>query len=60
MMHERARTRDSASTTIEAVGQVIARPAVELHPFAGLARDNLKAVVLNLVQPNLAARRLWG
>jgi hypothetical protein len=42
----------------ESVGQVIARPAVELHPFAVLAGDDAKAVMLDFVQPLLARRRL--
>jgi hypothetical protein len=42
----------------KSVGQVIARPAIELHPFAVLAGDDPKAVVLDFVQPLLARRRL--
>jgi hypothetical protein len=42
----------------KAIGQVIARPAVELHPFAVLARDDAEAVVLDFVQPLLARGRL--
>jgi len=38
----------------EAVGQVLARTAVELHPIAVLARDHAEAVVLDLMQPHLA------
>ena len=44
----------------EAVGQVIARPAVELHPLVVLAGDDPKAVVLDFVQPVVAGRRLRG
>src|ERR1700724_2576748 len=46
----------------ESVGQVIAWPAIELHPFAVLARDDAEAVMLDFVQPLLARRRLsgWG
>src|SRR6202022_3150847 len=35
----------------ESVGQVIARSAIELHPFAVLAGDDPKAVVLVLWRP---------
>src|ERR1700730_8607910 len=42
----------------ESVGQVIAGPAIELHPFAVLAGDDPKTVVLDFVQPLLARRRL--
>jgi hypothetical protein len=42
----------------ESVGQVVARAAVEFHPFAVLARDDAEAVVLDFVQPLLARRRL--
>jgi len=44
----------------EALGEVIVRPAVELYPRAVLARDDAKSVVLDLVQPQLAGRRLRG
>src|ERR1700730_5053962 len=42
----------------ESIGQVITRPAIELHPFAVLAGDDPKTVVLDFVQPLLASRRL--
>ena len=42
----------------ESVGQVIARPAIELHPFAVLSGDDPKPVVLDFMQPSLARRRL--
>ena len=35
----------------KAVGQVIPRAAVQLHPLADFASDNSKAVVLDFVQP---------
>jgi hypothetical protein len=38
----------------EALGQIIAGPAVELHPRAILAGDHAETVVLDLVQPRLA------
>src|SRR6516225_9574457 len=44
----------------ETVGQVVARPAVELHPRALPAGDHTEAVVLDLVQPLLAGGRLRG
>ena len=40
--------------------QIVARTAVELHPLAILARDAPETVVLDLVQPERAARRLRG
>jgi hypothetical protein len=42
----------------ESVGQVIAWPTIELHPFAVLARDDAEAVMLDFVRPLLARRRL--
>src|ERR1700730_15140226 len=42
----------------KSVGQVIARPAIELQPFSVLAGDDPKAVVLDFMQPLLARRRL--
>jgi hypothetical protein len=42
----------------EPIGQVIAGEAVEPHAVAVLARDDAEAVVLDLVQPRVAARRL--
>ena len=42
----------------EAVGQVVARTAVEPHAVAVLARDDAEAVVLDLVQPRVAGGRL--
>jgi hypothetical protein len=44
----------------KAPGQVIARPAVQFHPLAGLASDNPEAIVLDFVQPDGARRRLRG
>src|SRR6516165_6248289 len=44
----------------EAVSEIVARPAVELHAVAVLARDHPEAVVLDLMHPVLAARRLRG
>jgi hypothetical protein len=35
----------------KAVGQVVTRTAVELHPLANLASDNAETVVLDLMQP---------
>ena len=42
----------------EAVGQVITRPTVEFHPLAVLAGNHAKSVVLDLMQPHLAGRRM--
>jgi hypothetical protein len=36
------------------------RPAVELDPLFILAGNDPEAVVLDLVQPERAARRLWS
>src|SRR5262249_35819086 len=40
----------------EAMGEVVARTAVEPHPRASLAGNDAKAVVLDLVQPLAAGR----
>jgi hypothetical protein len=44
--------------------QVIARSAVEPHPFAGLASNNPEPVVLDFMQPDggrrAAAGLMWG
>ena len=40
----------------KAMGQVIARAAIEFHPLLDFASDNPKPVVLDLVQPPLAGR----
>jgi hypothetical protein len=42
----------------EAVGQVVAGAAVEPDAVAVLARDDAEAVVLDLMQRRVAARRL--
>ena len=42
----------------EPLGQVVARAAVEPHEVAVLARYDAGAVVLDLVQPRVAVRRL--
>jgi hypothetical protein len=44
----------------EALGQIIARPAVEPHPVAILACDNPEAIVLDFVQPQVAGGQLVG
>src|SRR6516164_5627665 len=44
----------------EAVGEVIARTAVEPHLRASLAGNDAEAVMLNLVQPMAAERQLIG
>ena len=44
----------------EAVGEVIARTAVEPHLRASLAGNDAEAVMLNLVQPMAAGRQLIG
>jgi hypothetical protein len=42
------------------IGQVIAQPTVELHPPVVLPGNHSEAVMLDLVQPAVAGRRLWG
>jgi hypothetical protein len=42
------------------MGQVVAGAAVEPDAVAVLARDDAEAVVLDLVQPRVADRRLSG
>ena len=42
----------------EAIGELIARAAVEPHLCARLASDDPKAIVLDLVQPSAAGRQL--
>src|SRR5262249_40554116 len=44
----------------EATGEVIARAAVEPHPFAGLAGNDAEARVLDLVQPLAGRGQLIG
>jgi hypothetical protein len=44
----------------EAVGQVVARAAVEPHARTLLARDDAEAVVLDLVQPLAALGQFCG
>ena len=59
----RAQAGEALDDEREALGQVIARPAVELDPLVDLASDNPEAVVLDLVQPpprrKSAAGRWW-
>jgi hypothetical protein len=43
-----------------AVGQIIAGATVEPNPVAILAGDDPEAIVLDLMQPPLAGRRLLG
>jgi hypothetical protein len=56
----RAQPSEALNDEREAVGQVVARPAVELHPIAVLARDDPEAVMLDFVQPRLAGRWVRG
>ena len=44
----------------EAVRQVIARAAVELHPRPPLAGDDAEAIVLDFVNPQAAGRQCVG
>jgi hypothetical protein len=43
----------------EAVGEVIARTAVEPH-LRAILPGNAEAVVLNLMQPQAAGRMMWA
>jgi hypothetical protein len=59
MMQERERSRATRlDDQREAVGQVVARSAVEPHAVAVLAGDDAETVVLDLVQPRSACWRL--
>ena len=61
MMQERERTLgDRLDDEREAIGQIIAGPAVELHPFVVLTGYDPKPVVLDFVQPDGAGGRLRG
>ena len=51
------RTPQSPSVGRKTVGQIVAGTAVEPNPIALLASDKPKTIVLDLVQPLLAARR---
>jgi hypothetical protein len=52
MMQERERTLGyRLDDEREAIGQIIARTAVELHPFVVLTGYDPKPVVLDFVQP---------
>jgi hypothetical protein len=42
----------------EALGQVVARPAVELHPLTFLAGDDPEPVVLDFMQPQTGFFRI--
>jgi signal transduction histidine kinase len=54
----RVRLGDRVNDERKSIGQVIARPAIELHPLAVLSCDNAEPVVLDFMQPLLARRRL--
>ena len=54
----RAQAGERLDDQREAVGQVVAGAAVQPHALAILARDDAEAVVLDLVHPGIAARRL--
>ena len=56
----RAQLGERLNDQRKAVGEVIARSAVELHPLDFLPGDDAEAVVLDLVQPLLAGGRLRG
>lgn len=42
------------------VGQIVARPAIEPHPFAILARDDAEAIVLDFMKPERPRWRVRG
>jgi hypothetical protein len=50
--------RHSLDDQLEAIAQVVAGAAVESYAVAIFARDGAEAVVLDLVQPIAAGRRL--
>jgi hypothetical protein len=56
----RAHSRQGLNDERKTLGQIIAGPAVELHPRPVLAGDHAEAVVLDLMQPRLAGRRPRG
>jgi hypothetical protein len=56
----RAQPGEGLDDEREAPRQIIARPAVEPHAVVALAGDHAEAVVFDLVQPQLAGRRLCG
>jgi hypothetical protein len=58
MTQERAQAGERLHDQRETVGQVVAGAAVEPHSLAVLAGDDAEAVVLDLVQPRVAGRRL--
>ena len=61
MMQARERRRASASTISgKRPVRSFAPPAAELHAVAALVGDHAEAVVLDLVQPQLAGGRLRG
>src|SRR5262249_20515932 len=55
-----AQMREGPSNRWKAPGEVIARTAVEPHPYAVLAGDDAEAVMLDFVNPQAARRRLVG
>jgi hypothetical protein len=59
-MHISASSPSAPDDQGKAVGQIIARSAVELHPLAVLASDYPKAIVLDFMQPQFVGRWLWG
>src|SRR5215475_2350564 len=56
----RAQASQCLNDQREAMGEIIAREAVEPHLRAGLSGDNAKAVVFDFVQPIAAGRQLIG
>src|SRR5260221_10550456 len=54
----RAQPRERTNDQREAPSHVIARTAIEPHPFPILAGDDAEPVVLDFMQPKLAGRKL--
>jgi hypothetical protein len=54
----RAQTFERVDDLRDARRQIVAQPAVELHPIAIFPRDDPEAVMLDFVQPRLTGRRL--
>ena len=51
---------DGARPMREAMGEIVARTAIEPHLHASLAGNDAKAIVLDLVQPLAAGGQLIG
>src|SRR5262249_40884364 len=59
-MQKRERRRANVSAISGAMGEIVARTAIEPHPLAVLAGNDAKAVVFDLMQPIAAGRQFVG